>query len=298
MAEYNTSIARDQKIGFIFAFLATLSYSTMALMAKLAVEISPSVMIFFRNFICLLIFIPGMARRKNFKVNQPGMIILRAIFVFCCLYCFYYSAKYLKLVDSVLLINTAPLFIPIIIMLWNKVKIPPNRVGAIIIGFLGILFILRPTFDFLNVAGLIGLSAGIFSAVSIVTLRKLSKTESSEIILFYLFLGTAVLSFVPMIFSWKPFEDPMTWVYLLGISILGLIFQFLTTKSYTYITPTRASVISYLSIVIGGVYEWLFYGNTPSYQAIFGVSLVIVGGMLVIYDKNPLNTIFTKKKVE
>ena len=289
MADQETGVVeRDQKIGFIFAFFAAFSYSTMALMAKLATEVSPSAMIFFRNFICLMIFLPSMLKKKSFKVNNKPLIIIRACLGFCCLSCFYFAAKHLKLVDTVLLINTAPLFIPIIIMIWDRVKIPRNRIIAIIIGFFGVLFILKPSFDFLNLAGLIGLFAGVFMAGSMVILRKLSKTEATETILFYFFLGTVILGFVPMILTWKPFENPMMWVYLVNVGVLGLIFQYLTTKAYTYTTPTRVSVISYLSIVLSGIYGWIFCGNIPDFNSTVGVALVIIGGVLVILDKKSL----------
>lgn len=280
------AIEKDQRIGFVFAFFAAFSYSTMALMAKLATEVSPSTMLFFRNLICLMIFLPGMIKKRNFKVNNPPLIIFRAFLGFFCLSCFYYAAKHLKLVDSVLLINTAPLFIPIVIMIWDRVKIPKNRIFAIVIGFFGILFILKPSFDFFNFAGIVGLAAGIFMSLSMVTLRKLSKTESTETILFYFFLGTVVLGFFPMLISWKSFQNPMMWVYLLSLGLFGLVFQYLTTKAYTYTTPTRVSVISYLSIVLSGVYGWIFCGNIPDYSSILGVTLVILGGILVILDKN------------
>lgn len=279
-------LEKDQKIGFVFAFFAAFSYSTMALMAKLATEVSPSALLFFRNLVCLIIFLPGMIKKGNFKVNNPPLIIFRSFLSFFCLSCFYYSAKHLKLVDSVLLINTAPLFIPIVIMIWDKVKIPKNRLLAIIVGFFGILFILKPGFNFFNFTGLIGLAAGMFMALSMVTLRKLSKTETTEVILFYFFLGTVILGFVPMLLSWKSFQNPMMWLYLLNTGVFGLGFQYLTTKAYTYTTPTRVSVISYLSIVISGVYGWIFCGNIPDYQSILGVTLVVLGGILVIYDKS------------
>lgn len=282
------AVEKDQRIGFVFAFFAAFAYSTMALMAKLATEVSPSTMIFFRNFICMMIFFPAMLKNKNFKVNNKPLVILRAFVGFCTLSCFYYAAKRLKLVDSVLLINTAPLFIPLVIMIWDRVKIPKGRVLAIVVGFAGILFILKPSFNFFNFAGLIGLGAGIFMSLSMVTLRKLSKTESTETILFYFFLGTVILGFFPMIFTWKTFENPMMWLYLVNTGVLGLIFQYLNTKAYTYTTPTRVSVISYLSIVISGIYGWVFCGNIPDMSSVFGIALVVIGGIIVILDRQPL----------
>ena len=278
---------QDQKIGFIYAFFASFSYATMASMAKLAVEVSPPTMIFFRNFICCIMLLPIFLKtRSGIKTKNSKLFTLRIFFGFFCLSCFYYAAKHMYIVDSVLLINTSPLFIPIVIYAWDRVKIPKTRIFAIVIGFIGVLFILKPTFDFFNFTGIIGLGAGVFMALSMVTLRKLSKTEPTEKILFYFFTGTMVLSFIPMVIYWKSFENPIMWLYLLGTSVMGFIFQFLTTKAYTHTSPTRVSVISYLAIVISGIYGWVFWGNIPDYKSIIGALFVVIGGVLVIINKS------------
>lgn len=276
------SVDKDQKIGFVYAFFAAIAYASMAFVAKLAVEVSPSTMVFFRNFICFLILIPVFLRNRNFKTEKIPLFALRAVLGYSCLCCFYYGTKHLKVVDSVLLINTAPLFIPIVILFWDRVKISKSSFFAIVLGFLGILFILKPRFDFFNFSGIIGLGAGIFMAGSMVTLRKLSKTEPTERILFYFFSGNMVIGFFPMILSWKRFEDPMMWVYLFLTSLFGYFFQYLTTKAYTYVSASRVSVMSYLAIVFSSIYGWLFWNNIPDFTFLIGTILVILGGVLVV----------------
>ena len=280
---------KNQLVGFVYAFFAAFSYATMAFIVKFATEVSPFTMLFFRNFICFIMLLPLFLKTRDFKTEKMGLFSLRAVFSFCCLSCFYYSAKKLQLVDSVLLINTSPLFIPIVILLWDRINIPKSRAVAIVIGFLGILFILKPKFDFFNVNGFIGLGAGIFMSLSMVTLRKLSKTEPTEKVLFYFFVGNMVLGFFPMILTWKNFENPLMWFYLIAVSVLGFVFQFLTTKAYTYTTPTRVSVIAYLAIVISVIYGWIFWGNIPDIKFIIGALCVIAGGILVVIDKKRLS---------
>ena len=212
--------------------------------------------------------------------------------------CFYYAGKYLPVVDSVLLINTNPLFVPLVILIWDRMKISKRRTSFIFVGFLGVLFILKPKFDFVNVTGLIGLGAGVFMAISMVSLRKLSKTEPTERILFYFFAGNLAFSFFPMIYNWKNFENPMTWIYLLLVGVTSFLFQFLTTKAYSYATPTKVSPVSFLAIVFSGILGWVFWNKIPDIKSWIGAFLVIVGGIAIVLDKTSLQPIARKKALE
>lgn len=279
------TLEKNEKLGFFYAFLASFSYATMASVAKLAVEVPAPMMVFFRNLVCFIFLIPLFFKIESFKTQKIGLFSIRAIAGFITLNCFFFAAKELFLVDAVLLINTAPLFIPIVILGWDRKKIPPLRLLAMGIGFIGILLILKPRYDFFNFLGLIGLCSGIFMAFSMVTLNKLSKSEPTERIMFYFFLGNIILGFFPMLYSWKTFEHSITWFYIFLVGVLAFAFQFLTTKAYTHLHPTKVSPLSYLSIVFSGIIGWLIWDNIPDLFSIIGTCFVILGGILVLRDK-------------
>lgn len=276
---------KNEKMGFLCAFLASFSYASMASIVKLAAEVPSPVMVFFRNLVCFILLIPVFSKIDTFKTQKIGLFFIRALAGFVTLNCFYFAAKGLFLVDAVLLINTAPLFIPLIVLIWDRVKIPSMRIFAMLIGFIGILFILKPRYDFFNLVGMIGLCSGISMALSMVSLNKLSKTESSEKIMCYFFLGNMILGFFPMIYSWKNFEHPITWFYIFLVGAFSFIFQFLTTKAYTYLHPTKVSPISYSAIVFSGIIGWLAWHNVPDLFSMIGIMLVILGGILVVREK-------------
>lgn len=291
MSNKSIGFEKNEKKGLIFAFFAAFSYATMAAIVKLATEVPPPVTVFFRNLICFILLSPVFLKGKNFKTKRIGLFTLRIFFGFITLNCFYFAAKHLYLVDAVLLINTSPLFIPIVILIWDRVRIPKMRILAICIGFIGILFILKPRFDFFNFAGMIGLISGISIACALVSLKKLSKTEPIERLLFYFFTGNLILGFFPMVFSLKKFKNPIMWFYILLVGIAAFIYQFLITKAYSYSHPTKVGPIAYFAIVVSAVYGWLFWGNLPDIRSITGTVLVIAGGIIVLKDKKPVQSL-------
>jgi drug/metabolite transporter (DMT)-like permease len=127
-------------------------------------------------------------------------------------------------------------------------------------------------------------------ACSMVTLRKLSKTEPTERILFYFFVGNLILGFFPMLYSWKNFENPMMWFYVAMVGVGAFCFQFLITKAYTYTTPTKVSPIAYFAIVFSGLFGWIFWGNMPDLLAFLGTFLIISGGLVVVRSDRKVMT--------
>ena len=144
----------NEKKGIFFAILAAVAYATNAVCVKLAIEVPPVSMVFFRNLTCLILLSPLFFKTKvSYKTAKIKLFSLRALMSFLGLVCFYFATKHLLLVNAVMLINASPLFVPLVILIWDRVKIPTVRVAAIVTGFIGILFILKPNLSFMNFAG-------------------------------------------------------------------------------------------------------------------------------------------------
>ncbi|MFA5249815.1 MAG: DMT family transporter [Parachlamydiales bacterium] len=286
----------SEKKGLFFALLAALSYATYSVFVKLAVEVPPLSMVFFRNLTCLMLLAPMFLRaRVSYKSERLPLFGVRALMGFLGLCCFYFATKRLLLVDAVMLINTSPLFVPLVILVWDRVKIPPVRLLSLMVGFFGVLCILKPNFNFINFAGLVGLGAGIFVSVSYVILKKLSKTEPATRILFYFFAGNTALALVPTLFELKQFQNPYTWLYLFLVGLTSFFYQVLATRAYTFAPATKVSAISgNLAVVFSGLLGWLIWGKIPDLWSFIGIALVIFAGITVAAERKT----FSKEKAE
>lgn len=264
----------------------------MTAIVKIAKEATPGMIMVSRNLISLLILLPAFLKIKGaFRAEKKGLLLLRALFSFITMFCFYVAVKRLFLMDAVLLLNTGPLFIPLIVSIWDGEVIEKNVLLAVFMGFLGVVFVLKPGFSFFNIFGLVGLLSGIGIAMSKVTMKKLSKTENMVTILFYFFLGNMVLGIFPMVYSWKAVENSMTWLYLFLIGVLSFFFQFFSTKAYTNAHATKVGAIFYFSIILSAVYGWLIWGDIPDIFTVMGMFLISFGGIIILnVRKKPLST--------
>jgi drug/metabolite transporter (DMT)-like permease len=276
------------KRGIFYAICAAVFYGMISMIAKLATEVSPITLIFFKS--AIFIFFIFFKKNISWKVNNKKLLFFRIFFGFLNSACFYYAAKKLTLVaDAVALSVIGNLFTPFILFFWDRIKIPKTVILAILIGFIGVLVILKPSFNYFNFAGIVGLISGISIGFINVIVSKLSKTESIENIIFHFFLGTLIISLFPTIYYWKNFENPIMWLYVSLIGIFSLFFQFCYVKACFYAPINRISVFFYLTIVFSGFFEWLIQGKVPDMLSILGVFLIITGGVLAYGAKRKIS---------
>lgn len=274
--------------GFLFGILAALASATSALFIKLAGSVPNETMVFVRFFIALLFVLPSIfLGRVHLHPKLFAKHILRGLTGLGAIYCYFYSVKYLPLIGAVTVSNTAPLFMPFVIFLWLKLIIPKSRFWALVIGFLGVLIVLRPGSELGQWPMLVGLLGGLLSAFAQVGVRQLSRSESTETIMAYYFILSVIITFPPMIFSWEPVDDPITWLYLLLIALSSLIFQYCFVKSLTHAPATKVSTMNYLAVVFSGLFGWWFFGEVPGMWNLFGIVLIIIGGLLALFSKKP-----------
>lgn len=272
--------------GFLFGLLTALSLSLNAIFIRWAESVPIPVIIFIRFSVMLLFLLPSIVQKKV-QIRQKNIKkhLIRAFSGLIAMYCFFYSIDALPLVDAMTIFNTAPLFLPLIVLVWLKLIIPKMRVLAVVIGFVGILVILRPGSDVNLLGAAIGLMGGFFNAFAQLGIRQLSKVESTQTILVYYFLISTVLSFFPMIVFWEPIESFSIWADLFLISLTSFAFQYCLTQSLAHAPATKVATMSYLNVVFSGLLGWWIFRETPTIWAIVGSILIIGGGLISIFSK-------------
>ena len=188
---------QKEHLGFLYGILAALSGAVCALLIKWTQEVPNTTMVFARFFIALLFVLPYVIRhRAEMHMAKIPKHLIRGLAGLAGLYCYFYSIERLPLVTAITLSNTFALFIPVVIFFWLRKRIPNMQIWAVVIGFFGVLLILRPERGISEWADLTGVLGGVFAAIALVGIRQLSKEESTEMIMAHYFLiSTVVPSF-------------------------------------------------------------------------------------------------------
>ncbi len=267
----------------IFTIIAAICYSIMTLLVKLiAKNTTESMTVFFRTTVSLFWIILVLNYKKlcgkefSLKTKHFGLHLIRATSSFISMFSLYYALRYVPLADATSLAMTYTLFIPILSLIVFGTKTNIKTWLALIAGFVGITFILKPYSHNFNPITLIALISGITTAISLIGVYELAKDETPYTIMVYFFSLTFVLSGICTIFSWKT-PDSGTLTTLLLIGITGTAYQELITRAMSYTPPKIVAPLLYFNIVFGGLFDWIFWRHAPSMYFWFGTLLIALG---------------------
>ena len=274
----------DQPVtGALFVLSASFVFAILGALVKIvSASLTNEMVVFFRN-VCALIFIlpwlwysrpPGGVRTSCFQLH-----LLRSIVGLGAMYCFFYTIAHLQLSEAFLLIATAPLFIPAIAFVWMGEPVANHVRGAVIIGFIGIVLILKPGFGIFQPIALVGLGAGVLAALAMVCIRRMSALEPAIRIVFYFTVLSTVISAGPLLWSWQS-PQPELWWLLILIGLLAAVGQFLLTKGYSFAPAAQIGPFTYANIVFATFIGWIFWGETLDMLTWAGAFLICIAGIV------------------
>jgi drug/metabolite transporter (DMT)-like permease len=281
---------QNLRLGILLTVLGFFCIAVMSAFAKAAsASVSAGVLVFFQSAISLLLLLPWVlwAGVAKLKTQHLWLHFVRGIAGLLSQYFFFLAVKDITLLDAVLLVNSAPLFIPFVAWIWLKTGIEGKLWLGLGIGFLGIILILQPGAGVFHWASLLALMAGGFSAIALVAQGRLSTTEPAFRILFFYFLISSVLTTPLAIVGWAP-PELRSCMWLLAVGVFMIASQLLLVMAYTHASAARVSPFNYSVVVFAGLIDWLVWDRVPNLLSVAGVVLVCVGGVIA--------TIHTQRK--
>ena len=217
----------------------------------------------------------------SLKVERPWLLTLRTGINILSWVLFFFSLKYLPLATAVALFFSFPLFLALISVPLLGEVVGIRRVSAIVIGFIGVLFITNPASGLsLPAIGMLGAALG-WALVAALT-RILGERENTSTILFYTLLGFAVLLVLPQYWEWRnpTLEETLL---LVGVAFVGVIAQFTVTKAYAIASPSLIAPFEYTALIWSAMLGYLLWRDIPDIYAVIGALLIIGSGIYVIH---------------
>lgn len=283
---YKARMVTKEHHGILFGIVAAVAITLSSLLIKWTEEVPNETIVFVRFFIAFLVMLPGIIMgRVKIEWRKIRSHFVRGVAGLGAIYCLFYSIEKLPLVIAITISNTTPLIVPIVIFFWMRYVLPKERLLAVLLGFAGVLIILRPHGYMGEMPLLIGLLGSVLASIALVGVRLLSRTESTETILTYYFLIGAAVSLGPMLYSWKPVDRSIEWLNIAGISFFSLVYQFCFTKALTHAPASKVSSLNYLSVIFSGILGWWVWDEVPDLWVTLGVVLIVAGGLLAFASR-------------
>ena len=221
------------------------------------------------------------------KSRRYSFLILRAVSGTVASFLYMLSIRYIPIINSTLLFNTAPIFIPLLAVIVLKAHEEKNIWYAVILGFTGVIVIIKPGLNILtNPGNLIGLLSGFALAIAYLTMKFLTATETGLRIIFYYFaIGSLMQISLLGYVSHAPSTEVFIYAMLCGVAMMAA--QMGLVKAYQYATASEVGVYQYTSVVFVAMIEWAVWGRTPSLSDFIGFLLVSAAGIFIIVTSKP-----------
>jgi drug/metabolite transporter (DMT)-like permease len=272
--------------GGLLVLTSALLFAGVGAIVKVAATDLPiEVVVFFRNSMAMLFFLPWLMTRQRDLSLRTGCLhlhVLRAAAGLGAMYCFFIAVKMMRLADAMLLSYTLPIFIPIIEWFWLKEPVSRQTKIAVIVGFIGIGLILKPGSGLFQAAGLAGLASGLLAALAMVGIRRMTVTEPVARIVFYFTTFGTLVSAVPLVWAWKTPEGHLLWA-LCGMGILAIMAQMCLTKGYSLAPAGQVGPFNYGNVVFAALLGWMIWGETLDGLTLAGAVLTCSAGIIATY---------------
>ncbi len=271
-----------------------------ALLKWLAGTYHPMQIIFCRSFFT---FFPLLGpfllkqQRIDFRAGNNGYHALRAFIAALSVPLYIYAYKALPLADAYAVSYVAPLFMAIFAIPLLGEKVSKQAWTVIIIGFFGILIMMRPGSAVLSLGGLSAFAAGVVYALAIVMSRKLSETESDFSITAW-FMGVSfIMSSLFMPFYWEtpPLSDWGLFA-VLGVVSYGAVLTI--TQAFRLAPAAIVGPIDYLLVVFGAILGYYIWGDVPDMYVVIGSCVLIGSGLYLLYHESKNKTLAFAHVVE
>ena len=227
----------------------------------------------------ILIYFSGI---KALKTKKPIRHFVRAFSAVGCVVFYVFGIKYLFLSENIAIAHSAPIIAAVLAIPILGEKIGLQRTLAIVIGFIGVLIIIKPGTDLFNLKSLLPIASALFMASVYLTTRSLMNTETSVSIVFYYSITLLITS---VIFFPDNFIIPDTFNFICAMSlgIMGSAGHFFMSQAAKYADVSVTSPFEYTSFIFVGVMAYVFYNEVPNFSIILGGLLIIIASLYIAY---------------
>ena len=224
----------------------------------------------------------GNGWRDFWRMSHPLPVQARAVIGLVAGMIGVYAFTTIPLAEVYALAFLSPLFVTILSMVFLKEQIGPWRWAAVIIGFLGVLVVVRPGFRALELGHAAALMMAILSAASIILQRSLASRERTTTILGYLILYAVLFNGVATTIT--GFEVPQ-WNEAAILMVAGagaasghiFLMRAIRLAPVNQLAPTHYSQIAW-AVLLGAV----LFGEQPDIWTVIGLAVIAFSGLLTV----------------
>ena len=288
----------------IVIFLSLIGTGTAAIMVSgiklLSQDLNPFMIAFYRCLFGVIIMLPWMIYNHPtaWKTHNIKLQFIRCSINVYSMISWFTAIGTLQLEKAAAIGFTTPLFTTILAIIFLGEVVRVQRITALIIGFIGILVVIRPGYIPFESGALWLLSAALTFSIVIIIVKKLTEKDSSLTTVFYQMAFMVPPTFLIALFFWESVNLNQIFMFIF-VAIAGFITQFsfaqcLKMAETTFIMPIQFTKLIWLSII-----GYLFFKEIPDIWTWIGASIIFLSILFIAYrEAINKNSLLKSKKVD
>lgn len=292
-----------QGVSFLLLALFTISLQTIAV-KWISGDYPVLQIVILRSLVALpftLLLYRYEGKRGLPTTQQRKLEYVRGLFLFLSYTTAMMGLAALPLAENAAIRNSGPLMITALSVVVLGEKVGPRRWLALLVGFIGVLLIVRPGAATFNLGSIFVLISALFYALTVMVTRKLQSTDSSATMAYYstlvyliaavvlaplvLLIGATPDAHPSMTFLLRPWAmpTPVDFVIMAGLGVVWAAWMYFLARAYSLAQASVAAPFEYLALPIDIMWGFLIWGEVPTWLTWVGAALTVFSGLYVLY---------------
>ena len=234
--------------------------------------------------VILIAFSGSGGLRPMLRTRRPGLQVVRSLLTLAAMLCGFTAVIQIPLAQATAIGFSQVLFVTIAAVIVLKEVVDARRWAATVIGFLGVLVMLKPSGDGLDAFALLAVAGALLNAGITVSVRMLASTERTDTILIWQGMVMIVALAIPSWLWWVP-PDAAQWFWLIVLSLFGTAGQWLITRAYQVGEAAALAPLDFSRLILASLTGFVFFAEIPALSTWIGAGIV-VGATLYTIRKN------------
>ncbi|MFB2594861.1 DMT family transporter [Paracoccus sp. p4-l81] len=279
--------------GALTALLAMAIYATHDVVAKiLGQHYHAAQIVFFAallSFPLISVVLIHSGRSGSLRPVHPGWLLLRTICVVTTGLAAFHAFAVLPLAQTYAILFATPLMITLMAIPLLGERVGLHRGGAVVVGLIGVLVVLRPGGVDLSMGHLSALAAAVMGALASVIARKIGHDERATVMLLFPMLGNVLVMGAILPFVYRPITLPHLGFEAI-IATFGLIAAALSIRAYRMAEAVIVAPMQYSQIIWATLFGLLLFDEGVDGPTLLGAGIIIASGVYIVLREGRAGT--------
>ena len=286
----DNKLLNKNQIGVLYGIASVACFAMMDACVKWLDQFPVGEVLFARFFfglIPILMLVPRSEIKTFYKTSRPKLHAFRAVSGTFAIVALFIALREIPLADVVSLTFGGPIFVTLGSIFFLSEKVGFRRWSAVFIGFIGMLLIVKPAYQELNIYYIFPIIFCIFFACVALSIRSLSTTEPNYRIALYFSLLSMFVGLFTLPFGWVV-PSKFELFLLIFTGIIGSYANILLTASLRIAEASLVTPTKYLNLVFAILLGYFIWGEIPKILTLLGATLIIVSSIIIFIRESKL----------